>query len=54
MLIPQGVRWRLLLTFLGEVGFRHLPVVENDKVHGMISLRDFVGVELHLAAEAPD
>jgi hypothetical protein len=26
-------------------------VVENDEVYGIISLRDFVGVELHLAAK---
>ncbi len=43
----------LALHVMNEVGLRHLPVVENDKVYGMISLRDFVGVELHLAAEAP-
>ncbi len=42
------------LHLMGEVGFRHLPVVENDKVYGIISLRDFVGFELHLAAEAPE
>ncbi len=44
----------LALHVMGEVGFRHLPVVENDKVHGIISLRDFVGVELHLAAKWAD
>ncbi len=42
------------LRLMGEVGFRHLPVVENDKVYGIISLRDFVGVELHLAAKRAD
>ncbi len=42
------------LRLMGEIGFRHLPVVENDKVYGIISLRDFVGFELHLAAEAPE
>ena len=42
------------LHLMGEVGFRHLPVVENDKVYGIISLRDFVGFELHLTAEGAD
>ncbi len=44
----------LALHVMGEVGFRHLPVVENDEVYGIISLRDFVGVELHLAAKRAD
>jgi CBS domain-containing protein len=44
----------LALHVMGEVGFRHLPVAENDKVYGIISLRDSVGFELHLAAEAPE
>ncbi len=43
----------LALHVMSEVGLRHLPVVENDKVYGMVSLRDFVGVELPLTAEAP-
>ncbi len=42
------------LRLMGEVGFRHLPVVENDEVYGIISLLDFVGVELHLAAKRAD
>ncbi len=44
----------LALDVMGETGFRHLPVVENDEVYGIISLRDFVGVELHLAAKRAD
>ncbi len=44
----------LALHVMNEVGLRHLPVVENDEVCGIISLRDFVGVELHLAAEGAD
>ncbi len=43
----------LALHVMSEVGFRHLPVVENDKVYGVISLRDFVGVELYLAPSGP-
>ena len=26
-------------------GFRHLPVVENGRVQGVISMRDFIGAE---------
>ncbi len=44
----------LALDLMGETGFRHLPVVVNDEVYGIISLRDFVGVELHLAAKWAD
>ena len=44
----------LALHVMNEVGLRHLPVVENDEVYGIISLRDFVGFELHLAIEGAD
>lgn len=38
------------LRLMSEIGFRHIPIVEGGEVHGIISLRDFVGVELQLAA----
>ena len=37
------------LRLMSEIGFRHLPVVENDHVYGIISLRDFVGAEFQQA-----
>ena len=42
------------LRLMSEIGFRHIPIVEADEVHGIISLRDFVGVELQLAARDDD
>ena len=39
------------LRLMTEVGFRHLPIVENEQVLGIISLRDFVGAEFQLAGE---
>jgi CBS domain-containing protein len=41
------------LRLMSEIGFRHVPIVEQEEVQGIISLRDFVGVELQLAAR-PD
>lgn len=37
------------LRLMSQVGIRHLPIVEQDKVVGMISLRDFIGAEFQLA-----
>ena len=33
------------LRLMTEIGFRHLPVVEEDQIYGIISLRDFIGAE---------
>jgi CBS domain-containing protein len=38
------------LRLMSEIGFRHVPIVDQEEVQGIISLRDFVGVELQLAA----
>jgi len=42
------------LRLMSEIGFRHLPIVDQEEVRGIISLRDFVGVELQLAATEDD
>jgi CBS domain-containing protein len=34
------------LRIMREGGFRHLPVVSEGEVIGMVSLRDFAGVEI--------
>ncbi len=39
------------LRLMSQVGIRHLPIVEQQKVIGMISLRDFIGAEFQLAGE---
>ena len=37
------------LRLMSEIGFRHLPVVEEDHIYGIISLRDFIGAEFQQA-----
>ena len=37
------------LRLMNEIGFRHLPVVEDDHIYGIISLRDFIGAEFQQA-----
>lgn len=39
------------LRLMSQVGIRHLPVVDHEKVIGMISLRDFIGAEFQLAGK---
>ncbi|MDH3315387.1 MAG: CBS domain-containing protein [Gammaproteobacteria bacterium] len=39
------------LRIMSQVGIRHLPIVDQDKVIGMISLRDFIGAEFQLAGK---
>lgn len=39
--------WALeALRVMHEVGIRHIPVIEGETLIGMISIRDFIGVEL--------
>ncbi len=37
------------LRLMTEIGFRHLPIVESGHLHGVISLRDFIGAEFQMA-----
>lgn len=39
------------LRLMSQVGIRHLPIVDREKVIGMISLRDFIGAEFQLAGK---
>ncbi|MDX1430818.1 MAG: CBS domain-containing protein [Gammaproteobacteria bacterium] len=39
--------WALdALRVMHEVGIRHIPVTEGEAIVGMVSIRDFIGVEL--------
>jgi CBS domain-containing protein len=44
--IPQMTAVAALLR-MRDGGFRHLPVVEDGQVKGIISMRDFIGAEFH-------
>ena len=35
------------LLKMRDGGFRHLPVVEDGEIKGIISMRDFIGAEFH-------
>ncbi len=39
------------LRLMTQIGFRHLPIAEEGRVYGIISMRDFVGAELQQAGE---
>lgn len=39
------------LRLMSQVGIRHLLVVDQDKLIGIISLRDFIGAEFQLAGK---
>ena len=39
------------LRLMNEIGFRHLPIVEDGRVTGIISLRDFIGAEFQAAGK---
>ncbi len=34
------------LRMMSDGGFRHLPVVENGKIYGVVSRSDFTGIEV--------
>lgn len=34
------------LRIMSDGGFRHLPVVENGRIHGVVSRNDFTGLEI--------
>ena len=34
------------LRIMSDCGFRHLPVVENDRIQGVVTRNDFTAVEL--------
>ena len=44
-LAPQGTAIDAL-RIMNEGGFRHLPVVDNGKIVGVVSRNDFTGIEI--------
>jgi CBS domain-containing protein len=34
------------LRSMNDGGFRHLPVIENEKILGVVSRSDFTGIEI--------
>jgi CBS domain-containing protein len=48
---PPASRAIDALRQMSDRGFRHLPVVENDKILGVVSRGDFRGMEIDLLDE---
>ena len=42
------------LRLMSQIGFRHLPVMEGDRVRGIISIRDFVAAEMQQVKQKRD
>ena len=42
MTVTPGTRTRECMTLMSQKRIRHLPVVEGDRVVGMISIRDLM------------
>jgi CBS domain-containing protein len=42
MTVTSQARTRECMTLMSQKKFRHLPVVDGDKVVGMISIRDIM------------
>lgn len=51
--VPEMTAVEALLT-MRDGGFRHLPVVEDGQVKGIISMRDFIGAEFQEVEEQLD
>ncbi len=45
--VPTTARTKECMALMSERGFRHLPVVDNEKVIGMISMRDIMNSIIH-------
>jgi CBS domain-containing protein len=44
--MPSSESTLVALRQMREAGYRHLPIVDNGKLKGVVSTRDFIGAEL--------